>query len=44
MCLVLSTRYFNSRLLGAYGRLLVPVGVFMAAAIAVFLILGGRFA
>jgi hypothetical protein len=43
MCLVLSTRYFNSKLLSAYARLAVPLLVFLGAAIGIFLVLGGRF-
>jgi integral membrane protein (TIGR00529 family) len=43
MCLVLSTRYFNSKLLSAYARLAVPLLVFLAAAVGLFLALGGRF-
>jgi integral membrane protein (TIGR00529 family) len=43
MCLVLSTRYFNSKLLAAYGRLAFPLFAFLCAAIVLFLALGGRF-
>ena len=43
MCLVLSTRYFNAKLLSAYARLAVPLLVFLGAAIGIFLALGGRF-
>lgn len=43
MCLVLSTRYFNSKLLSAYARLALPLLAFLAAAVGLFLLLGGRF-
>jgi integral membrane protein (TIGR00529 family) len=43
MCLVLSTRYFNSKLLSAYARLALPLLAFLAAAVGLFFILGGRF-
>jgi integral membrane protein (TIGR00529 family) len=43
MCLVLSTRYFNSKLLSAYARLALPLVAFLAAAVGLFLALGGRF-
>jgi uncharacterized protein len=43
MCLVLSTRYFNAKLLSAYARLALPLAAFLAAAVGLFLALGGRF-
>jgi uncharacterized protein len=43
MCLVLSTRYFNAKLLSAYARLALPLAAFLASAVGIFLALGGRF-
>jgi integral membrane protein (TIGR00529 family) len=42
MCFVLSSRYFNSKLLSAYGRLAIPLATFLGAAILLFLLLEGR--
>jgi integral membrane protein (TIGR00529 family) len=42
MCLVLSTRYFNSKLVSAYARLAIPILIFLAAAAGLFIILSGR--
>jgi uncharacterized protein len=43
MCLVLSTRYFNSKLVSAYSRLAIPLLAFLAASVGLFFLLRGRF-